>query len=76
MDKETPAGASKWTETKAPGIGGLQGRKRGRPSSRVPVNRLQIGLTPKSGRLFPTRTTMVAFLPLAEKAVKKWNIKG
>jgi hypothetical protein len=30
------------------------------------VNLLQIGLMPKSGRLLPTRTTIVAFRPLAE----------
>jgi hypothetical protein len=66
MESETPAGDSKWIETKAPGMGGLQGRNRGRPSSRVPVNLLQIGLMPKSGRLLPTRTTIVAFRPLAE----------
>jgi hypothetical protein len=40
MDKDTPAGASKWTDTKAPGMGGLHGRKSGRPSSKVPVKRL------------------------------------
>ena len=66
-------------------MGGLQGRKRGRPSSIIPVNlpstqcsittggmpspayRLQMGFTPRSGRLFPTLTTIVAFLPLAER---------
>ena len=53
-------------ETNAPGIGGLQGKNKGRPSSITPVNRLQIGLTPKSGRLLPTLTTMVASLFLAE----------
>ena len=58
---------SKCTDTKAPGIGGLQGRKRGLPSSRLPVNRLQIGFTPRSGRLLPTRTTIVASRPLAKK---------
>ena len=70
MDRDTPDGASKWTETKAPGIGGLHGKKSGRPSSRVPVNRLQIGLIPRSGRLLPTRTTIVAFRPLAETRQK------
>lgn len=55
--------ASRCTETKAPGIGGLQGRKRGCPSSRGPVNRLQMGFVPKSGRLLPTRTTMVPGRP-------------
>lgn len=55
--------ASKCTETKAPGIGGLQGKKRGCPSSRGPVKRLQIGFVPKSGRLFPTRTTIVPGIP-------------
>lgn len=56
---------SKWTETNAPGIGGLQGRKSGFPSSRQPVNLLQTGFVAKSGRLFPTLTTIVAglFLP-------------
>ena len=38
MERETPGGPSKWTLTKAPGIGGLQGRNRGRPSSTTPVN--------------------------------------
>lgn len=55
--------ASKCTETKAPGIGGLQGKKRGCPSSRGPVKRLQIGFVPRSGRLFPTRTTIVPGIP-------------
>ena len=53
-----------------PGIGGLQGRKSGLPSSSIPVNRLQIGLTPRSGRLFPTLTTIVAFRPLAEMQIQ------
>ena len=57
---------SKCTETNAPGIGGLHGRKSGLPSSRLPVNRLQIGFTPRSGRLLPTLTTIVASRPLAE----------
>ena len=56
---------SKCTDTKAPGIGGLQGKNRGRPSSKLPVNRLQTGLTPRSGRLLPTLTTIVASRPLA-----------
>ena len=56
---------SKCTDTKAPGIGGLHGRNNGRPSSKLPVNLLQTGFTPKSGRLFPTRTTIVASFPLA-----------
>lgn len=55
-------GTSRWTLTKAPGIGGLQGRKRGWPSSMKPVKRLQIGLVPRSGRLLPTLTTIVAGL--------------
>ena len=54
-------------ETKAPGIGGLHGKNKGRPSSMTPVNRLQMGLTPRSGRLLPTLTTMVASLFLAVK---------
>ena len=48
-----------------PGIGGLQGKNNGRPSSIIPVNLLQMGLTPRSGLLLPTRTTIVAFRPLA-----------
>lgn len=57
---------SRWTLTKAPGIGGLQGKNRGFPSSRWPVKRLQMGLVPRSGRLLPTRTITVAgiFLPV------------
>lgn len=55
---------SRCTETKAPGIGGLQGRKRDCPSSSDPENRLQMGFIPKSGRLLPTRTTMVPELSL------------
>ena len=46
-------------------MGGLQGRKSGLPSSMMPVNLLQMGLTPRSGLLLPTRTTIVAFRPLA-----------
>ena len=65
MDNETPGGPSKWMETNAPGMGGLQGRNRGRPSSMTPVNLLHTGLTPRSGRLLPTRTTIVASLFLA-----------
>jgi hypothetical protein len=38
MESETPGGPSKWTLTKAPGIGGLHGRNSGRPSSITPVN--------------------------------------
>lgn len=53
---------SRCTLTKAPGIGGLHGKKSGCPSSKNPVNRLQIGFVPRSGRLFPTRTTIVAGL--------------
>lgn len=53
---------SRCTLTKAPGIGGLQGKNKGCPSSRNPVNLLQIGLVPRSGRLLPTRTTIVAGL--------------
>lgn len=69
MDSGLGVLVSRWTDTKAPGIGGLHGRKRGWPSSSRPVKRLQIGLVPRSGRLFPTRTTMVAveLLPIAEK---------
>lgn len=48
-------------------MGGLHGRKRGWPSSRKPVNRLQIGFVPKSGRLLPTRTTIVAGLLAPEQ---------
>ena len=61
-----PAAFSKWTLTKAPGIGGLQGKNKGRPSSMNPVKRLQTGLRPMSGRLFPTLTTIVAGFPLAK----------
>lgn len=59
-------GASRCTLTKAPGIGGLHGRNSGCPSSRNPVNLLQMGFVPKSGRLFPTRTTIVAGLLVPE----------
>ncbi len=55
------------TDTNAPGIGGLHGRKSGLPSSRVPVKRLQTGFMPKSGRLLPTRTTIVAGRPFPDK---------
>jgi hypothetical protein len=51
-----------WTLTNAPGIGGLHGRNNGLPSSINPVNRLHIGFVPRSGRLFPTRTIIVAGL--------------
>jgi hypothetical protein len=59
---ESAAGAddSRWTLTKAPGMGGLQGKNKGLPSSRKPLKRLQIGLVPKSGRLLPTLTIMLA----------------
>ena len=52
-----------------PGIGGLQGKKSGLPSSRIPENLLQIGLTPRSGLLLPTLTTIVAFRPFAEMKI-------
>ena len=51
---------------KVPGIGGLHGKNKGRPSSITPVKRLQMGFTPKSGRLFPTLTTIVASFCFAE----------
>ena len=51
---------------KVPGIGGLHGKNKGRPSSITPVNRLHMGFTPKSGRLFPTLTTIVASFCFAE----------
>ena len=57
---------SKCMDTNAPGIGGLHGKNKGRPSSITPVNLLQMGFTPKSGRLLPTLTTIVASLFLAE----------
>lgn len=62
MDSWLGVGDSRWTLTNAPGMGGLQGRNRGWPSSKNPVNLLQIGLLPKSGLLLPTRTTIVAGL--------------
>lgn len=58
--------ASKWTLTKAPGMGGLQGRNSGCPSSMNPVKRLHIGFVPRSGLLFPTRTTITAGLLVPE----------
>ena len=61
---------SKCMDTNAPGIGGLHGKNKGRPSSITPVNLLQMGFTPKSGRLLPTLTTIVASLFLAES---KWR---
>lgn len=65
---------SKCTDTNAPGIGGLHGRKSGCPSSRTPVKRLQIGFVPKSGRLLPTRTTTVAGLLLPENKFNNKNV--
>lgn len=62
---EEPLGDSRWMETKAPGAGLVQGKKSGFPSSMKPWYLLQSGLLPKSGRLFPTRTAMVAFCRLA-----------
>lgn len=62
MESWLATGTSKWTLTKAPGIGGLHGKKSGWPSSMKPVNRLHMGFVPKSGRLLPTRTTIVAGL--------------
>ena len=38
IERLTPGGPSKCTLTNAPGIGGLQGRNNGRPSSIAPVN--------------------------------------
>lgn len=66
MDNWLAVGPSKWTLTNAPGIGGLHGRNNGFPSSKWPVNLLHIGFVPRSGRLLPTLTTIVAgwFLPV------------
>mgnify|MGYP007030525872 CR=1 FL=1 len=50
------------TLTKAPGIGLPHGKNNGLPSSMEPVNLLQIGFTPRSGLLFPTRTVIIAGL--------------
>ena len=64
---------------KIPGIGGLHGKNKGRPSSITPVNRLQMGFTPKSGRLFPTLTTIVASFCFAEIEnidFKKSDLRG
>lgn len=78
MDSWLAVGPSRWTLTNAPGMGGLQGRNRGLPSSRCPVNLLQIGFVPKSGRLLPTLTTMVAgwFLPERRRYDQNQSEKG
>lgn len=75
MDKALGAFTSKCTETNAPGIGGLHGKNRGWPSSNKPVKRLQIGFVPRSGRLLPTRTTIVAGLlfPTEKNGKKQMN---
>ena len=70
MDKEFPGpGDSRCTDTKTPGSGRAHGKNSGLPSSMKPVNLLQIGLAPKSGRLLPTLTVIVAgrLLPVTQK---------
>lgn len=77
MDNGLGVFTSKCTETNAPGIGGAHGKNSGWPSSSTPLKRLQIGFVPKSGRLLPTRTTIVAGLLspemiFIEKKVDAW----
>ena len=61
MDRGFP-GDSSVMLTNAPGIGLAQGKNKGLPSSKKPVNLLQTGLTPKSGLLLPTLTVIIAGL--------------
>lgn len=63
-------------------MGGLQGKNSGWPSSKNPVKRLQIGFVPRSGRLFPTLTIIVAGLlaprkkKLSRRVIKKIERKS
>ena len=75
MDNGLPL-LSRWTDTKAPGVGRAQGKNSGLPSSMNPVNLLQIGLTPKSGRLLPTRTVTTAGRLLAESKTKGGSVSN